>query len=92
LDANVRTSQIKWPSVSRRDTLSPKEFASAIRALDAALAANEMLNEDGSTQLIPLALSLLREEFAVEARLRRKLFTQAVCCVNISSTQYVLWH
>ena len=45
-------------------------------------------DQQGSSELLPTALVALREEFEAEAEARRERFTQAFCCLNISSTQY----
>ena len=45
-------------------------------------------NPARSSELIPMALSVLRAEIEAEATARKEMFTQAVCCLNIPSTQY----
>lgn len=42
----------------------------------------------GSKELIPAALTALYNEIELEAEAREEQFTQAVCCLNLSSTQY----
>jgi len=43
---------------------------------------------DGSAEVIPLALSLLREQIQAEAAAQLERFSQPVFCLNIPSTQY----
>ena len=85
--------KISWSN----ENIGVHEFEAALQQITSALDANTRCLENnskaggglrGSSELIPLALSVLRDEFEIEAAARRDRFTHAVLCLNIPSTQY----
>lgn len=88
--------KISWGN----EDIAAHEFEAALQQISSALDANTRCLESnskgpggggglrGSSELIPLALSVLRDELEMEAAARQDRFSHAVLCLNIPSTQY----